>query len=89
MIYEVIGTIYKPTGRMLKDRFGNEYPELKPVEGYHVNALNLSEEDYAKLKPYIVHPKTPFAKFAGREDTVYLRFQSREEWLALGYEKKD
>ena len=87
MIYEVIGTIYKPTGRMLTDSEGNEYPEMQPVEGYHINALDLTPEDYEKLEPYIVYPETPFAKFAGRDDTVFLRFKDREEWLSLGYEK--
>ena len=87
MIYEVIGTIYKPTGNMLTDSEGNEYPEMKPIEGFHVNALDLTDEDRQKLEPYIIQPKTPFAKFAGRDDTVYLRFPDRETWLSLGYEK--
>lgn len=34
---DVIGTIYKPTGKLLADTEGNEYPELAPLEGYHVN----------------------------------------------------
>ncbi|RLF63879.1 MAG: hypothetical protein DRN30_06055 [Thermoplasmata archaeon] len=88
MIYEVIGTIYRPTGNMLTDSEGNEYPEMEPVEGYHVNALDLTDEDRQKLEPYIIQPETPYCVFAGREkDTVFLRFNSREEWLSLGYEK--
>ena len=34
---DVIGEIYKPTGKLLADEDGNEYPELKALTGYHVN----------------------------------------------------
>jgi hypothetical protein len=34
---DFVGTIYRPTGNMLEDLDGNEYPELAPLEGYHVN----------------------------------------------------
>jgi hypothetical protein len=34
---DFVGTIYRPTGNMLEDIDGNEYPELAPLEGYHVN----------------------------------------------------
>ena len=87
MIFEPIGTFYKPTGKMLKDPEGNEYPEMKPMDGYWVIALDLTDEDKEKLAPYIVELEKPPVKFAGRDDTVYLKFSSREEWLSLGYEK--
>lgn len=32
MIYDLIGTIYKPTGTMLKDSEGNDYPEMVAVD---------------------------------------------------------
>lgn len=32
-----IGTIYKPTGKMLKVKDGDPVPEVKPLEGWHVN----------------------------------------------------
>ena len=84
MIYDLIGTIYKPTGTMLKDSEGNEYSQMEAVDGYHVNTLpsELTEE----LQPYVVAVATPSRVFAGREDTVCLKFKDRDEWLSLGYE---
>ena len=84
MIYDLIGTIYKPTGTMLKDEEGNEYPEMVAVEGYHVNTL--PSEVTEALQPYVVVPSTPNRIFAGRNDTVCLKFKDRDEWLSLGYE---
>ena len=34
---DAVGTIYEPTGTMLTDDEGNEYPEMAPVDGWHVN----------------------------------------------------
>jgi hypothetical protein len=34
---DFVGIIYRPTGKLLEDEYGNEYPELAPLEGYHVN----------------------------------------------------
>ena len=34
---DVVGTIQEPTGTMLTDDEGNEYPEMAPVDGWHVN----------------------------------------------------
>ena len=34
---DVVGLIYKPTGNMLTDSDGKEYPEQAPVSGWHVN----------------------------------------------------
>jgi hypothetical protein len=33
---DVIGTIYTPTGKIIQGEEG-EYPEVKPVPGYHAN----------------------------------------------------
>ena len=86
MIYDIIGTIYKPTEVMLKDEEGNEYPKMEAVEGYHINTLPPLDE---KLTQYVVEPSTKHRVFAGREDTVCLKFSSRDEWLGLGYEHTD
>ena len=83
MIYDLIGTIYKPSGVMLTDEEGNEYPEMAALEGYHVNTLPPLDE---KLEKFIVVPPTLSRVFAGRDDTVCLKFKDRAEWLALGYE---
>jgi len=73
--------IYEPTGKMLKDEEGNEYPEMKEVEGFHCNTLPefMSEE----LKPFIVTPTALRRVFAGRDDTVCLKFNSEAEFRAL------
>ena len=34
---DFVGVIHKPTGKLLEDIDGNEYPELAPLGGYHVN----------------------------------------------------
>ena len=34
---DLVGTIYEPTGNVLTDAEGNEYPEMAPVDGWHVN----------------------------------------------------
>ena len=34
---DIVGTIHEPTGNMLTDDEGNEYPEMAAVEGWHVN----------------------------------------------------
>ncbi len=34
---DVVGTLHEPTGTMLTDDEGNEYPEMAPMAGWHVN----------------------------------------------------
>ena len=34
---DVVGTLHEPTGTMLTDDEGNEYPEMAAVDGWHVN----------------------------------------------------
>ena len=88
MIYDLIGTIYKPSGVMLTDEEGNEYPEMVALADdsgnpyYHVNVLEVTDD----LLPYVVTPTSQVRVFAGRDDTVCLKFKDRAEWLALGYE---
>lgn len=53
---DVIGTVYKPTGKMLKTPDG-EVPEMKPVPGWHVNVR--SETELPELEQYRVFPATP------------------------------
>ena len=40
---DIIGVIYRPTGNMLTDTDGNQYPEQAPLEGWHVN-IRLTNE---------------------------------------------
>lgn len=84
MTYACIGTIYKPSGVTLKDDMGNEYAEMVAIEGYHVNVL--PEDDMSLIEPYIIVPSALNRVFAGRDDTVALKFTDRGEWLNLGIE---
>ena len=53
---DLIGTIYKPTGKMIDSDEGS-YLEMAPVEGYHANVRMLKEAQ--ELEAYRVHPVTP------------------------------
>ena len=35
----VLATLYEPTGETLIDDEGGEYPELRPIDGYHTNVF--------------------------------------------------
>ena len=60
---DIVGVIYKPTGVMLTDDEGNEYPEQAPLDGYHVNIRLLNdamrEAAEAVNETYGVVPTTP------------------------------
>lgn len=55
----------KPTGEVLTDDDGNEYPEMETIEGYC--AMALVEDDYADvfLSDIQVTPTSPVVSFAG------------------------
>jgi hypothetical protein len=58
----LVGIIYKPTGNILTDAEGTEYPEMAPLDGYHINIrLNGDKrrEDVEALSDYFVDPTTP------------------------------
>jgi len=57
-----VGVIHKPTGAMLQDAEGNEFPEMAPVQGCHVN-LSDSVPELAAFE--IEAPATPARVFAG------------------------
>mgnify|MGYP000255792444 CR=1 FL=1 len=59
---DVVGLIYKPTGKFIKDEDGSSYPEQAPIPGWHVNiACNDIHEAFAE---YEVFPATPSRNFA-------------------------
>lgn len=60
-----VGTLYEPTGEMLVDEDGNEYAEMKPIEGYHVNLRAELTAEQQALLPIIDCPRNPQAIFAG------------------------
>jgi hypothetical protein len=62
---DVVGVINKPTGVMLTDPAGNEYPEMAPIDGWHVNLRIMGDArraDAEALTSYIVDP-TPVTPF--------------------------
>ena len=53
---DVIGTIYKPTGKTLTVD-GMEVPEMAPIAGYHANLRgDLSDEQRAALSDLLIDP---------------------------------
>lgn len=40
---DIVGVIYSPTGVMLTDTEGNEYPETAPLDGWHLNIRLLND----------------------------------------------
>jgi hypothetical protein len=60
---DIIGLIHKPTGVMLLGEDG-EYPEVLPVEGFHVNVRVMPDEDLFTLEPFEVTPTNPVRVWA-------------------------
>ena len=60
---DVVGIMQKPTGVMLTDGEGNEYPEMAPEAGWHINVRLVGDarrEDVEALDAlYGVNPVTP------------------------------
>lgn len=73
---DIIGTIHKPTGKTLTDSEGFEYPEMSPIEGYHVNFL-VEVPDIAEYK-CAPQPVTPHRVYAGGVMPVCYVFPSKE-----------
>lgn len=63
---DLVGTVYAPTGVMLTDDEGFEYPERAPVDGYHVNVRWVGgERDKIETidAEYGMAPATPYRVF--------------------------
>jgi hypothetical protein len=58
---DVVGVIYKPTGKMLTTPEG-EVPEMAPLEGWHVNVRHTAETP--ELEAPRVFPATPSRMWA-------------------------
>jgi hypothetical protein len=58
---DVIGTIYKPTGKMLTTPEG-EVPEMAPLDGWHANVRHTAETP--ELEAFRVFPATPSRAWA-------------------------
>lgn len=51
------GVLYEPTGRMLTDEEGYEYPEMQPIDGYHADLYSSTLP--VELESYQILPNTP------------------------------
>lgn len=60
---DVVGVINKPTGNTLTDAEGNEYPEMAPIEGWHINIRLVGDAMRSEVEAldaqYGVEPATP------------------------------
>ena len=61
---DIVGTIYKPTGKTLKtpDGSGEAVDEMAPIDGWHVNVRHTAEAP--ELDAYKVEVKTPSRMWA-------------------------
>jgi len=61
--FDIIGLIHEPTGVMLNDAEGFEYPEMAPVPGWHINLRirgdYMRDDAEAIDAEYGVDPATP------------------------------
>lgn len=59
----VVGTLHEPTGTMLTDEEGNEYPEMQEMAGWHINIRlvgdGVRETVEALDETHGVNPETP------------------------------
>ena len=62
--FDIVGLIHEPTGNMLTDAEGMEYPEMAPIPGWHVNLRirgdYMRDEAEAIDSQYGVTPTTPY-----------------------------
>jgi hypothetical protein len=58
---DVVGQIFKPTGKMLKTDEG-EVPEMAPLDGWHANVRHTAEAP--ELEAFRVFPETPSRMWA-------------------------
>ena len=60
---DVVGTISEPTGNILTDADGNEYPEMAPVPGWHINIRLMGDARRADVEAldnlYGITPNSP------------------------------
>ena len=75
MTIDIIGTIHKPTGTMLTNSDGDEYPEFAPIPGHHIN----STQPVPNWEQYQVVPSGTYHRvFAGVKTYCY-RFDDEQQ----------
>lgn len=61
---DVIGTIYKETGQMMRTNEGFLVAETKAIDGFHANIRGVLTEEQLSQLPLIQAPATPFRVWA-------------------------
>ena len=56
---DVVGIIHKPTGVMLTDADGNEYPEVAALDGWHINLRLVGEAKRADAEALVAYTVDP------------------------------
>ena len=56
---DVVGVIQKPTGAVLTDADGNEYPEMAPLDGWHVNLRLAGDNKRAEAEALVAYTVDP------------------------------
>lgn len=60
---DIVGLIYDPTGNVLTDAEGFEYPEMAPLDGWHINIRLIGDAHRADVEAldalYGVTPNSP------------------------------
>jgi len=56
---DVVGIINKPTGVMLTDADGNEYPEVAALDGWHINLRLVGEAKRADAEALVAYTVDP------------------------------
>ena len=58
---DVVGTIYEPTGVILTNAEGLDYPEMQALTGWHLNIRTYN--DMSAYEEYFMSPTTPSRKW--------------------------
>lgn len=61
---DVVGIIHKETGVTLTDEEGNKYPEMAPLDGWHVNLAAVEVPESLAGYALTPAPATPYRVFA-------------------------
>jgi len=64
---DIIGTMYRETGKTLTDDLGMEFSEIEPIDGYHANLREELTDEQVALLPTVDAPATPYRKWLGDE----------------------
>ena len=67
---DVIGVMHEPTGNMLTDDEGNEYPEMAPIDGWHVNVKLHGESE--ELRTLVEALDAQYGAMPATPDRVWL-----------------